>query len=971
MTRIFILFILILSTQKLNSQTVDPLISEDFLNQEKWVDSIYNNLTLDEKIGQLFFVQATSNNKNNSEKILNNIKNFKIGGLIFSTGHPSIQANLTNKYQNASKTPLMISMDAEWGVGMRLDSVPKFPWNMSLGAIKNDLLIEKIGLEIGYQFKRLGIHMNFAPVIDINTNPKNPIIGNRSYGENKINVSEKGISFTKGIQSNNVLATAKHFPGHGDTSKDSHLTLPTINFDEKRIKKVELYPFKKLIEDGLSAVMIAHLNVPSLEKENMLPSTLSKNIIEKTLIKELNFNGLIITDALEMKGVSEFTKKNVDLMAFLAGNDILLMSSDISKGIKSIKKSIKKGKISEQRLARSVKKILKAKYKVGLNSYKSIETTNLIDDLNSISVTNLINKSIESIPTLIKNKSNVIPVKLDTESILNIQFGNSDGVIFNDYLNKFKRVKAIKASNINTNDLNSLLANHKLIIVSFHMKSDTPWENMNKKFSDNEQDILKLIDEHDNKILASFTNPYTLSLLNLKSYNSVIVGFQNNYEFQKTIAQQIFGAKEIKGNLPVSINETYKEGTGIILKNLNILSYADPEMVGVDRKKLNKIDSLVNYAIQNEMTPGAQILVAKNSKIIYDKSFGRLRYNENLKTNSETIYDLASLTKILVTTPIIMNLVDKNIIGLETKLKEIIPRYEKSNKSEISVKELLSGHAALQAWIPFYKLTLDEKNRPSSKYYSFSRNRTNSVKVSPDLYLRTDYIDTIRNIIEKSDLLKNKYKYSDLSYLIIQEFIENHYNQNLDQIIHELMFRKLGIELTYNPTLKYSTKNIAPTELDEYFRYKEINGYVHDMAAAMLGGVSTHAGLFGNAINVAKVMQLYIQNGNYGNQQILNPETINLFNNCYYCDEDNRRGVGFDKPQLEDDGPTCGCISMNSFGHSGWTGTFAWADPDQEIIYVFLSNRSYPTGESAGKSKLVKENIRSKIQEIIYNSINN
>ena len=971
MIRIFILFILILSTQKLNSQTVDPLISEDFLNQEKWVDSIYNNLTLDEKIGQLFFVQATSKNKNNSEKILNNIKNFKIGGLIFSTGHPSIQANLTNKYQNASEIPLMISMDAEWGVGMRLDSVPKFPWNMSLGAIKNDLLIQKIGSEIGYQFKRLGIHMNFAPVIDINTNPKNPIIGNRSYGENKINVSEKGISFTKGIQSNNVLATAKHFPGHGDTSKDSHLTLPTINFDEKRIKKVELYPFKKLIEDGLSAIMIAHLNVPSLEKENMLPSTLSKNIIEKTLIKELNFNGLIITDALEMKGVSEFTKKNVDLMAFLAGNDILLMSSDISKGIKSIKKSIKKGKISEQRLARSVKKILKAKYKVGLNNYKSIETSNLIDDLNSISVTNLINKSIESIPTLIKNKSNVIPVKLDTESILNIQFGNSDGVIFNDYLNKFKRVKAIKASNINTNDLNSLLANHKLIIVSFHMKSDTPWENMNKKFSENEQDILKLIDEHDNKILASFTNPYALSQLNLKSYNSVIVGFQNNYEFQKTIAQQIFGAKEIKGNLPVSINETYKEGTGIILKNLNILSYADPEMVGVDRKKLNKIDSLVNYAIQNEMTPGAQILIAKNSKIIYDKSFGRLRYNENLKTNSETIYDLASLTKILVTTPIIMNLVDKNIIGLETKLKEIIPRYEKSNKSEISVKELLSGHAALQAWIPFYKLTLDEKNRPSSKYYSFSRNRTNSVKVSPDLYLRTDYIDTIRNIIEKSDLLKNKYKYSDLSYLIIQEFIENHYNQNLDQIIHELMFRKLGIDLTYNPTLKYSTKNIAPTELDEYFRYKEINGYVHDMAAAMLGGVSTHAGLFGNAINVAKVMQLYIQNGNYGNQQILNPETINLFNNCYYCDEDNRRGVGFDKPQLEDDGPTCGCISMNSFGHSGWTGTFAWADPDQEIIYVFLSNRSYPTGESAGKSKLVKENIRSKIQEIIYNSINN
>ncbi len=971
MIRLFILFVLLLSVQKVNSQAADPLISEDFHNQEKWVDSIYNKLSLDEKIGQLFFVQATAKNKNNSEKILNDIKNFKIGGLIFSTGHPSIQVNLTNKYQNVSDIPLMISMDAEWGVGMRLDSVPKFPWNMSLGAIKNDLLVEKIGSEIGNQFNRIGIHMNFAPVIDINTNSKNPIIGNRSFGENKMNVSDKGVSFTKGIQSKNILATAKHFPGHGDTSKDSHLTLPTINFDQERIKKVELYPFKKLIENGLSAIMIAHLNIPSLEKENMLPSTLSKNIIEKTLIKDLNFNGLIVTDALDMKGVSEYSKKNVDLMAFLAGNDILLMSSDISKGIKSIKKSVKKGKISEERLAKSVKKILKAKYKVGLNNYKPVKTINLIEDINSISVTNLINKSIESIPTLIKNNSNVIPVKLDTKSILNIQFGNSDGAIFNDYLNKYKRINSIKASNISVNDLNSLLANHKLLIVSFHMKSDTPWENMNKKFSVKEQDILKTIDKHDNKILASFTNPYTLSQINLESYNSVIVGFQNNYEFQKTIAQQLFGAKKINGILPVSIDKNFKAGDGIIVDNINILSYTDPEKVGFDRKKLNKIDSLINFAIENKMTPGAQILVAKNSKIIYDKSFGKLRYDENLQTNSETIYDLASLTKILVTTTIIMNLVDKRVINLETRLKEIIPRYKDSNKSEISLKELFSGHAGLQAWIPFYKLTLDEKNRPSSKYYSFKRNRTNSEKVSPDLFLRTDYIDTIRNIIKESELLKNKYRYSDLSYLIIQEFIENYYNQNLDQIIDELMFSKLGISLTYNPTLKYSTRNIAPSEIDEYFRYKEINGYVHDMAAAMFGGIASHAGLFGNAINVAKVMQMFIQGGNYANEQILESNTIDLFNNCYYCDEDNRRGVGFDKPQLEEDGPTCGCISMNSFGHSGWTGTFAWADPDQDIIYVFLSNRSYPTGESAVKSKLVKENIRSKIQEIIYNSINN
>ena len=969
MKKILILFVISLNFAKAESQSVEPLFSKDFIKQTKWVDSIYNKLSLDQKIGQLFFVQATSKKKNNADKIINDIKNHEIGGLIFSTGHPTIQAKLTNEFQKNSEIPLLISMDAEWGVGMRLDSVPKFPWNMSLGAISDDKLIESIGAEIGIQFKRLGVHMNFAPVIDINTNSKNPIIGNRSFGESKINVSDKGISFTKGLQSKNILATAKHFPGHGDTSKDSHLTLPTINFDANRIKEVELYPFKELIKNGLSAVMVAHLNVPSLEKKSMLPSTLSKNIIEDLLIKQLDFNGLVVTDALEMKGVSEFTKKNVDLMAFLAGNDILLMSSDISKGVKSIKKSYKKGRITEERLSRSVKKILRAKYKVGLNSYTPTDAGNLIKNLNTESTKNLIQNSIESIPALVKNDDNLLPLKLDTERILNIQFGNDDGFVFNDYLNKYKTIKSVHNSKINNNELNNMLNRYNTLIVSFHMKSNTPWENMNKSFSNKELEMIEIIEKHKNKILVSLTTPYMLSQIDLKSYKSIIVGFQNNSAFQKVTAQQIFGAKDIKGVLPVTISESLKYNDGIMLEKINILSYANPESVGVDVKNLNKIDSIINYAIKNKMTPGAQILIAKNSKIIYDKSFGKLRYNENSKTNSETIYDLASLTKILVTTPIIMNLVDKGVINLETRLNKIIPRYVNSNKSEITIKELLSGHAGLQAWIPFYKLTLDEKNEPSEKYYSLKKNNTNSVRVAPDLFLRNDYIDTIRTIIKESDLLKIKYKYSDLSYLIIQEFIENYHKNNLDIIINDLMFKKLGINLNFNPYLKYSTKNIAPTEIDEYFRYKEINGYVHDMAAAMFGGISSHAGLFGNTINVAKVMQMYIQGGNYANQQILNSETIDLFNNCYYCDEDNRRGVGFDKPQLEEDGPTCGCVSMNSFGHSGWTGTFAWADPDQEIIYIFLSNRSYPSGETAGKSKLVKENIRSKIQEVIYESI--
>lgn len=952
-----------------NSQSIDPLLSIDKQNQIIWVDSVYNSLSLDEKIGQLFFVQTTSKKSNNSKEIIKLINNYKIGGIILSTGNPTTQVNFTNKFQQITKTPLLVSMDAEWGVGMRLDSIQKFPWNMSLGAIKDNSIIKQIGVEVGKQCERLGIHMNFAPVVDINTNSNNPIIGNRAYGEDKYNVTEKGIAFTIGMQSRNILATAKHFPGHGDTSKDSHKTLPTINFQKKRIFNTELYPYKKLIDNGLAAIMIAHLNVPSLEKERNLPSSLSKEIIEETLIKKLNFNGLIITDALEMKGVSDYSKKNIDLLAFLAGNDILLMSSDVSKGIKSIKKSYNKGNISEERLSRSVKKILKAKYKVGLHEYTSVIPAGIVKDLNNSSARNTIMNSIKEIPVLIKNNENNLPLNLNLNKTINIQIGNDNGRAFNEYINKYSNVKSIKASDLNDLEIEGLLENYDNVIVSLHYLSKTPWDNMNLKISEADRNYLRILKKHNNKTLVSFTNPYTLSQIDLDSYNSVLIGFQNNTEFQKIVAQQIFGALEINGLLPVSINKNFMKGTGIKTEALNILSYAEPETVGMDNDVLKKIDSIINYAINNEMTPGAQILVAKDSKIIYDKSFGKLRYNENSIINDETIYDLASLTKILVTTPILMNLIDDNIVNLETRLGEIIPRYQNSNKKNITLKELFSGHAALQAWIPFYKETLDKENKPSEKYYLLKETNSNTVKVSPNMYLKSDYLDTIRNMIRDSDLLEKKYKYSDLTYLIIQEFIENHYNVNLEMIINDLFFQKLGINLNYNPAEKYSTKNIAPTEIDEYFRYKEVHGYVHDMAAAMFGGVSAHAGLFGNSINVAKVMQMYLQGGNYAGMQIINSDTIDLFNNCYYCHEENRRGVGFDKPQLEEDGPTCGCVSMDSFGHSGWTGTFTWADPEKNIVYVFLSNRSYPSGETAGKSLLVKENIRSEIQKIIYQSI--
>lgn len=951
------------------TQNKDPLLSEDIEKQSVWVDSIYNTMTLDEKIGQLFFVQANSLESNNSEKIKNLIRNQKIGGLIFSKGTPNNQILLTKSFQKISEVPLLISMDAEWGLSMRLDSVPKFPWNMSLGSISNNNLIEKVGKTIGKQCNTVGVHLNFSPVVDINTNPKNPIIGNRSFGESKENVSNKAISYMNGLQSQNILSTAKHFPGHGDTSKDSHKTLPIIKHKRKRILKTELYPYKKLIENGLPAIMVAHLEVPSLEKEKNLPSSLSKSIV-KILKKNLKFKGLIITDALNMSGAANYNKNNIDLMAFLAGNDILLMSNDPILGISKIKEAINSGYITVDRLKYSVKKILKAKYKVGLNNKKDLQQVNNENSFNNPPFRALKQKLVENIPALIKNSNSIIPLNLKQNKILNIRFGNAKGDEFSRYLNKYSKVDSfVIDDSTSVNDIKILSNKYEIILTSFHYKSETPWKNMGTKISKNEREIISSLDLSKRNILISFNNPYFLSQINLDNFESIVVAYQNDILFQKIVAQQLFGAISFNGALPVSLDKDFKIGKKIITQKINILSYSEPIEVGFKETISEKIDSIVKYAINEKMIPGAQVLVSKDSKIIHEKSYGNFRYSKSNEVTTETMYDLASLTKILVTTPLLMKLVQEKKIKINDKIGSLIPRYANSNKSNITIKELLSGHAGLIPWIPFYRETLNNDLKPSKDLYNFKLKDVFNLKVAPNLYLKESYRDSIFEKIKISPISNKKAQYSDLAFLMLQEYIENEYQKNLDQIVKRNLFNEIGVNLTYNPSNVISTKYITPSEIDNYFRHKEIHGYVHDMAASMLGGIAGHAGLFGSAIEVAKMMQLFLQGGEYGDLKFLNKEIVDLFNTCHYCEFENRRGLGFDKPQIEGDGPTCGCLSKKSFGHSGWTGTYTWADPETDIVYVFLSNRSYPDGKAANKSKLVKENIRSEIQRVIYQSI--
>lgn len=974
----FFLFAISCGTKKKTVEVIETPIVDNLSDfrvdefdsdaQKNWVDSVYNSMNFDERVGQLFMVSAYSNKDSLHTKFIDKlIQDYKVGGLIFFQGGPVRQANLTNHFQSKSKIPLLIGLDAEWGLSMRIDSTYRYPWNMTLGAIEDKKLIEKVGVQMGEQSKRIGIHFNFAPVLDINTNPKNPIIGFRSFGENKENVTECALALMKGYQSQGLLATGKHFPGHGDTDIDSHAALPTISFSKARLDSIEIYPYKKLFKAGLASVMVAHLNVPSLEPRENYPSSVSYNIVTNLLRDELHFKGLVFTDALNMKAASNFRKPGeIDLEAFLAGNDILLCPENVPTAKEKICVAYQDHLFSEQRLAYSVKKILKYKYKVGLNQYRPINTTNLFHDLNLPKNDALQYELYENAITVLKNKNEVLPIKeLENNKIAYVKLGDDINSSFVGTLKKYTEITEVYDENIDS--LNVKLKEFNTVIVGFH-KSDKAW----KKYDFNETELLWLqeIAKKNTVILDVFTKPYSLiPIANIEDIEAVVMSYQNSDIAQIVSAELIFGVIEAKGKLPVTINNNFILNDGLYTKKLNRLGFTAPENVGMNSETLSKIDNLLNYSINKRIIPGGQVLVARKGKVIYQKSFGYHTYEKKIKVVNSDVYDVASLTKILATLPNVMIEYDQNKITMESKLGTLLPIFNNTDKQNISFKELLSHYAGFQAWIPFYKSTLDSAKMPLPKYYSKVSNVQFSKKVADSLFMRNDYHDTIMKKIVDSKLSTVKeYKYSDFTFIILKDYLEKATGKKLEILIQENFFNSLGMnKSTFNPLQKMNKYIIPPTEIDNYFRHQLIQGYVHDMEAAMEGGVGGHAGLFSNSMDVAKMMQLYLQKGNYGNHQYFSEKTFTDFNTCYFCAEGNRRGIGFDKPQQPGKaGPTCGCASLTSFGHTGFTGTMTWADPDAELIYVFLSNRTFP---DASVNNLSKENIREDIQRVIYEAI--
>ena len=699
------------------SYSQNPLITSDKIEQEVWVDSIYNSLSIDQKIGQLFTIWvATKQGPEKMDEVSSIIKKNHLGGLIFSLGNINDQAKYTNEFQSISKVPLLIGMDAEWGIGMRLDDAFSFPYNMTLGALNDNSLIYRVGKRIGVHAKRIGVHINFAPVTDINTNPNNPIIGSRSFGEDKINVTMKSLSYLKGMQSEGIMGSAKHFPGHGDTSTDSHKTLPIINFSAKRINDVELFPYKQLIKNNLSTVMVAHMEVPSLEKEPKMPSTLSKNIISKLLKKKLKFEGLVITDAMDMKGVVDFNKnQSADVSALLAGNDVLLMPDDLDESTKSIKNAIKDGTITEKRLKYSVKKILMAKYKAGLHKNNKVDLKNIVEDMNSNIDKLLFEEITEKSITLIKNDNDILPLKDVSSKIAFLEMGDSNSDEFFKMLNHYTKVDKVEYDS--KAELLRTLKPYKTVIVGFHKSNKSPFDPY--KFSKTEIETLELLSKNKNVILDVFAKAYALMDVDMTNVSSVLVSYQNNVTAQNKSAQIIFGALPAVGRLPVSINKKYPLHTSIKTETINRLSYGLPNSKNFDLDKLNSIDLVIEDAIEKRMTPGAQLLIAKNGKVVLNKSYGYKTYEKNNLINWDHIYDLASLTKILSSVPLLMNEYESNGINEKSTLSDILPDLDLKDKGSLLLKEMLAHQSGLYPWIPFYKETLDSINyNPITSIYS-------------------------------------------------------------------------------------------------------------------------------------------------------------------------------------------------------------------------------------------------------------
>ncbi|MCX6245437.1 MAG: serine hydrolase [Bacteroidetes bacterium] len=936
-----------------------------------WVDSVFQSLTPDQRIAQLFIIRAYSDKDSTyNDSIANMIRKWNPGGICFFKGTPWRQACMTNSLQSLAQTPLLISTDAEYGIGMRLDSAVAFPREMTLGALQDDSLIWVEGTLIARDCKRMGVQMNFAPVADINNNPGNPVIGFRSFGENRDEVTRRSIIFMKGLQSGGILTTAKHFPGHGDTDTDSHLALPVIRHSEERLDSIELYPFSQLIRNGVDGIMIAHLYIPSIDSTKDTPTTLSRKVVSELLKEKMGFKGFVVTDALDMKGVTKYFKPGeIEVKALLAGNDLLLLPKNLDAAVNGIRMARDSALIPEEMIDSQCLKVLRLKYRAGLADVKPVQIKNLYEDLNPLNSKVLTRAVFRNAITLVRNENQLLPLNfLDRRKIAVLFIGDTVLQPFQEMISQYTPARFfVLPASFSQKRADSLIAEMRddnLIIIALHCNQGL----VSKQYGI--QDCaLRLIDTLSTLkkvILDIFGSPYALAFLkNPMNIETILESYQDVPEAQELSAEMIFGGIAANGQLPVTAAPGFPLKTGLSTQ-VTRLEFVLPEEIGIHSEKLKVIDSIAQRGIDQKAFPGCQVLFAKDGKVFYQKSFGHPRYEDTVSVKNNDIYDLASVTKVAATTLAIMKLYEAGKISPDDKLGKYLPWLEGSNKNELVIRDVMTHQAGLQSWIPFYRQTL-RNSQPDPAIYQKSPSDRFPFRVADSLYIRSDYIDTICHLIALSPLRStHDYKYSDMGFYLLRFIIEKITGKPLEDYLAETFYRPLGLTtMGFRPRDRFPLSRIMPTEYDTIFRKQLLHGDVHDPGAAMLGGVSGHAGLFSDAADLAVLLQLFLNHGEYGSKQYFLPSTVKEFTRVQFPASGNRRALGFDKPTLNynPDGPSCKSASPLSFGHSGFTGTYIWADPENNLVYVFLSNRVYP---DASNEKIVEMNIRTSIHQAMY-----
>ena len=914
--------------------------------ERKWVKTQFKALNLEEKNVQLMIIRAHSEwNEKKRDTLTQIIKQYNVGGLCFFQGGPIREALQTNYYQSIAKTPLLITMDAEWGVGMRLDSVEMFPRQLSLGAIASDDLVYKMGAAIAAQCKRLGIQVDYAPDIDINNNPSNPVINDRSFGENKDRVIQGGIAYMKGLQDNGVMATAKHFPGHGDVSVDSHLDIPIIKKTRAELDALELAPFKALINAGVGSVMVGHLSVPAIDTTPKFATSLSPKAVNDLLKNELGFKGLTVTDALEMKAIANyFPNSEANVRAILAGNDMLCLPGNIPETIEKIKQAIKDGRLSKKDIDQRVLKVLAAKYKYGLSKKQWIDTTNLIADLNKPVIELKSQMAAQSLTYCNAQVNPFLNKQVTTAYIaLNTEKPNA-------LTKSLDSIYGVKVFYVGAKD--SLLLSHlkdsltqfQQVIVGMHNYSRKPANH----FQINNAFIKFLNEPHPNNwIHIILGNPYAVN--EFKNIHNILFTYEDNEFTQRATFNWLEGKIKATGVLPVMVTDKLPSGSG----NSKV-------------QKLGSIDSLVYNAIAKKAIPGCQVLVVKDNEIVFNKAYGTTAGEGSSPVSLNTFYDLASVTKVTATTVSVMKLVEEGKLDIDKTIGDYLPWVIGNAKAKITLRDLLLHQAGLYPYIKFYESLLQKNGAYIPGLISNQKDNTHHQFISPNKWLIDNWADTIQNQIVRSPVTEaGKYVYSDNDFIFLGKIVEKVSGMSLQDFTQKTFYKPMGMTSTgFLPLEKTNIENIAATEVDDYFRHELIRGSVHDEGASTMGGIAGHAGLFSNATDLAKLYMMLMNKGSWEGIQYLQPNTIETF--TAYQNE-SQRGLGFDKPEKnnstsKDPYPSLS-PTASTFGHTGFTGTCVWADPAKGILFIFLGNRVFPTRNNKAFSEI---NLRPNIQEAIY-----